>query len=57
VTFVRRAGKEAALVAINFSNRPFAGWVEVTKFLDRDNRTTRLAMSLEAWDWRILNHD
>jgi len=57
VTFVRRAGKQVSLVAINFSNRPFAGWVEVTKFLTRDNRPTRLNLSLEAWDYRILSHD
>ena len=29
VTFVRRAGKEEVLVAINFSSRPFFGTVEV----------------------------
>jgi cyclomaltodextrinase / maltogenic alpha-amylase / neopullulanase len=57
VTFIRRAGKQVSLVAINFSNRPFSGWVEVTRFIARDNRTTRLALSLEAWDYRILSHE
>src|SRR5678816_2111529 len=28
VTFVRRAGNEEVLVAINFSNQPFSGWVQ-----------------------------
>ena len=41
VTFVRRAGNEAVLVAINFSNRPFAGSVSGQK------------LSLNAWEYKI----
>lgn len=44
VTFVRRAGNEEVLVAINFSNRPFVGFVG------------RRKVSLDAWAYRIFNH-
>jgi glycosidase len=43
VSFVRRAGNEKVLVAINFSNRPFLGSVGGQK------------VSLDAWGYRILN--
>jgi cyclomaltodextrinase / maltogenic alpha-amylase / neopullulanase len=56
VTFLRRAGDKGALVAINFSNRPFDGFVEATKFLNK-NQTTRLKVTLEAWDYRILSNE
>ena len=45
VTFVRRAGNEEVLVAINFSNQPFSGWVQ------SGNRKTSLALA--AWGYRI----
>jgi len=41
VTFVRRAGKERVLVAINFSSRPFVGSVAGRK------------VSLDAWGYKI----
>jgi len=44
VTFVRRARNEEVLVAINFSNRPFVGFVG------------RRKVSLDAWAYRIFNH-
>jgi hypothetical protein len=44
VTFVRRAGNEAVLVAINFSNRPFTGSVQAQK------------LSLDAWEYKIISH-
>jgi len=44
VTFLRRAGNEKVLVAINFSSRPFVG------------RVGSRALSLDAWGYRILNH-
>lgn len=44
VTFVRRTGNVAVLVAINFSSRPFSGFVG------------RRKVSLEAWGYRIFNH-
>jgi glycosidase len=43
VSFVRRAGNEKVLVAINFSSRPFLGSVGGQK------------VSLDAWGYRILN--
>jgi len=43
VTFVRRAGNERVLVAINLSNRPFTGSVAGRK------------ISLDAWGYRIFN--
>ncbi|HJT28089.1 MAG TPA: alpha-amylase family glycosyl hydrolase [Pyrinomonadaceae bacterium] len=44
VTFVRRAGNEEVLVAINLSSRPFVGFV------------ARRKVSLDAWGYRIFNH-
>ena len=44
VTFVRRTGNEAMLVAINFSNRPFVGSVEAQE------------LSLGAWEYKIISH-
>ena len=43
VTFVRRAGNEKVLVAINFSSRPFVGSAGGRK------------VSLDAWGYRIFN--
>jgi len=43
VTFVRRAAGEEVLVAINFSNRPFFGWVEELP-----------TVSLDAWAYRVF---
>ncbi len=58
VTFVRRAGGEEVLVAINFSNRPFFGSVEVSnaaKFVDVETRAAGLpALSLDPWGYRIF---
>jgi len=42
VTFVRRAGSEEVLVAINLSSRPFVGFV------------ARRKVSLDAWGYRIF---
>jgi glycosidase len=47
VTFVRRAGNEEVLVAINFSNRPFFGSVEFPN---------TSAFSLDPWGYRIFSH-
>jgi len=44
VSFLRRAGGEEVLVAINFSSRPFLGSVAGRK------------VSLNAWAYRISNH-
>ena len=44
VSFVRRAGNQGVLVAINFSSRPFSGSVAGRK------------VSLNAWDFLISNH-
>jgi len=55
VTFVRRAGNEEVLVAINFSNRPFFGSVEVS---DVGKFGAGLpVLSLDAWGYRIFRHD
>ena len=43
VSFVRRAGNEQVLVAINFSSTPFVGSIGPRK------------VSLEAWGYRIFN--
>ncbi len=43
VTFVRRAGNEKVLVAINFSSRPFTGTAGGRR------------VSLDAWGYRIIN--
>jgi glycosidase len=61
VTFVRRAGNEEVLVAINFSSRPFFGTVEVAnagRFFDLEKKSTGLPiMSLDAWGYRFFRHD
>jgi cyclomaltodextrinase len=61
VTFVRRAGNEEVLVAINFSSRPFLGTVETSnaaRFRDSDGKIVGLpVLSLEAWGYRIFRHD
>ena len=44
VTFVRRAGAEEVLIAINFSNQPFSGWVENDK----------ASLALDAWGFKII---
>jgi len=58
VTFVRRAGNEEVLVAINFSTRPFFGTVEVSntgKFVDVNGGVAGLpALSVESWGYRIF---
>ncbi|HYK22489.1 MAG TPA: alpha-amylase family glycosyl hydrolase [Pyrinomonadaceae bacterium] len=60
VTFVRRAAREEVLVAINFSNRPFFGSVEVPsagKFVDMSGREASLpVLALDAWGYRIFSH-
>jgi glycosidase len=55
VTFARRAGDEEVVIAINFSNRPFFGSVEVSnggKF-----GAGLPVLSLDAWGYRIFRHD
>jgi cyclomaltodextrinase / maltogenic alpha-amylase / neopullulanase len=68
VTFVRRADDQEVFVAINLSNRPFVGFVEVatgTKFLEitpylGNSTEARLqpvglpALALDAWGYRIF---
>ena len=58
VTFVRRAGNEELLVAINLSSSPFLGTVEVSKtkkFVDVKGGVPGLpALSIEAWGCRIF---
>ena len=57
VTFVRSAPGEEMLVAINFSNLPFFGSVEVTggSYVDVNDRVVGLpAVSLDAWGYRIF---
>src|SRR5215212_3246997 len=55
VTFVRRAGTEEVLVAINFSNQPFFGSVEVSNSARFDGGVP--VLSLDAWGYRIFRHD
>jgi glycosidase len=55
VTFVRRAGREEVLVAINFSSRPFFGSVELTSEMKRVEGLPVIA--LDAWGYRIFRHD
>jgi glycosidase len=55
VTFVRRAGNEEVLVAINFSSRPFFGTVEVGSGLKQVDGLP--VLSLDAWGYRIFRHD
>ena len=53
VTFIRRTADEQVLVAINLSNQPFFGSVEVSE----KNWTGSLpVLSLDAWSYRIFNH-
>lgn len=64
VSFLRRDGNEELLVAINMSNRPFAGLVEVTSgasFKDitpdsvsRDHIAGLPALTLDSWGLRIF---
>ncbi len=68
VTFARRANDQEVVVAINMSNRPFVGFVEVatgTKFLEitpylGNSTEARLqpvglpAIALDAWGYRIF---
>jgi glycosidase len=68
VSFVRRADDQEVFVAINLSNRPFVGFVEVatgTKFLEitpylGNSTEARLqpvglpAIALDAWGYRIF---
>jgi glycosidase len=58
VTFVRSAPGEEMLVALNLSNRPFFGSVEISNgaaFVDVSNGAAGLpALSLDAWGWRIF---
>ena len=58
VTFVRSAPGEEMIVAINFSNRPFFGSVEVSSpgnYVDVNGAAAGLpALSLDAWGWRIF---
>jgi cyclomaltodextrinase / maltogenic alpha-amylase / neopullulanase len=60
VTYVRRGGGEAFLVAINFSNQPFAGrveagsgFVEVTPGVEHPPATTLPELKLGAWGFRL----
>ena len=64
VSFLRHDGNEELLVAINLSNRPFAGVVEVTNgasFKDvtpdsvsRDRIAGLPALTLDSWGFRIF---
>ncbi|MEO7964913.1 MAG: alpha-amylase family glycosyl hydrolase [Gemmatimonadaceae bacterium] len=61
VTFVRRDASEELLVAINFSNRPFAGTVEasgnfteITPGGDAMRSVGLPALSLDAWGYRVF---
>jgi glycosidase len=53
VTFVRRAGNDEVVVAINFSNRPFWGLIQVSK----EANGKAIPISLEAWGYKIITHD
>ncbi len=68
VTYIRRSGDEEILVAINFSNLPFAGQVEIaggsmfseitpdlSEVGKANARVVGLpALTLEAWGWRLF---
>ena len=62
VTFLRQAEAETFLVAINLSNRPFEGRVEVlgTGYLEIPRRGTAAQsaalpiLSLDAWGFRLF---
>jgi hypothetical protein len=53
VTFLRRAGDEEVLVAINFSNLPFFGAVEVVNPAAFGDGLPVLA--LDPWGYRIFS--
>lgn len=59
VTFVRSAPGEEILVAINFSNRPFFGSVEVSNaaaYVEVNGGSVGLpAISLDSWGFRIFS--
>lgn len=52
VTFLRRSADEEVLVAINFSNRPFFGMVEVANAAAFGDALPALA--LDAWGYRVF---
>ena len=64
ISFMRRDGSEELLIAVNMSNRPFSGFVEVTNgFSFREvtpdsnsmNHMTALpVLTLDAWGFRIF---
>jgi len=62
VTFVRRDSTQEVLVAINFSNRAFAGTVEtagagyteITPGVENAGAAALPALSLDAWGFRIF---
>jgi glycosidase len=64
VSYLRRDGKEELLIAINLSNRPFSGFVEVgngASFKDvtpegssRDHLSALPALTLESWGFRVF---
>lgn len=53
VTFLRRAGNEEVVVAINFSNRPFWGLIQYSK----EGNGKAIPVSLESWGYQILKND
>ena len=53
VTFARRAGSDEVVVAINFSNRPFWGLIQIS----RGGREKSLDVSLDAWGYKILKNE
>ena len=54
VTFLRRSAGEEVLVAINFSNRPFFGMVEVANAGGFGEGLP--VLSLNAWEYRVFKH-
>ncbi len=64
VSFLRRDGSEELLIAINMSNRPFAGFAEVangSSFKDAtpdsfsiDHLAALPALTLDSWEFRIF---
>jgi glycosidase len=61
LSYLRKDGTEELLVAINFSNKPFAGTVEVAgEFTDVTPRTGAgrsvglPAITLDAWEFRVF---
>lgn len=71
VTYLRRAAQEEFLVAVNLSNRPFAGVVEVANAASlhevtpeagrasagKDSPAGLPALSLESWGFRIFQRE